>query len=486
MNNIKLASLSIGILLLSSCARNPVTGKKEVSLMSESQEIAMGKQADPEIVAQYGLYDNKSLQEFITAQGKEMGSISHRPNLAYEFKILDSPVVNAFALPGGYIYFTRGIMGHFNNEAEFMGVLGHEIGHVTARHANDMMRKQLFTQLLFIGGLVVSEDFRRFADVAQQGMGLLFLKFSRGNEEESDKLGVDYSTKVGYNAHEMAGFFKTLKSLSGDEGSIPTFMSTHPDPGDRFNRVGKLATEAQKSIDPALLKINREDYMRRIDGLMYGEDPKQGFVEKNVFYHPELKFQHDIPANWKTQNTPQQFQMASEDGKAMMVLTLASGSSLEEAKATVIRENNLNVLESTTVIVNGLPAITMLSDVNQATANGQQAQGEPLKVLTYLIEYNRAIYKIHGLAAKKDFNFYFQTFFNTMRSFKVLTDQTKINKKPTFIKVVTANKTAPLSQLLTEQNMPSSKHKELSILNGMELTQSVSSGTMYKVLKGDF
>ena len=123
------------------CSRNPVTGKREFSLMSESQEIAMGQQADPSIVAQFGLYQDDNLQKFIDSRGQEMAKVSHRPNLKFDFKVLDSPVVNAFALPGGYVYFTRGIMAHFNNEAEFAGVLGHEIGHITARHGAQQQTK---------------------------------------------------------------------------------------------------------------------------------------------------------------------------------------------------------------------------------------------------------------------------------------------------------------------------------------------------------
>ena len=167
--------LVLSMLLLSSCARNPVTGKKELMLMSESQEIALGKESDPAIIAQFGLYNNPTLQDFINKKGKEMAAISHRPNLPYDFKILDSPVVNAFAVPGGYVYFTRGIMGHFNNEAEFAGVLGHEIGHITAKHSAKQYTQQMVTQVLFIGGLIVSKEFRNFADVAEQGIGLLFL-----------------------------------------------------------------------------------------------------------------------------------------------------------------------------------------------------------------------------------------------------------------------------------------------------------------------
>jgi predicted Zn-dependent protease len=482
MNNVKFSLLAL--VLFASCSRNPVTGKREVMLMSESSEIAMGKEADPQIQAQFGVYNDDKLQAFINEKGREMAAISHRPNLPFQFKILDSHIINAFAVPGGYVYFTRGIMGHFNNEAEFMGVLGHEIGHVTARHAGQMQRKQLFTQLFLIGGLIVSEDFRKFADVAQQGAGLLLLKFSRSHETESDKLGVEYSTKVGYNAHHMANFFKTLERSSGEEGRIPAFISTHPDPGDRFVNVGKLADKAQTTLDVPSLKVNRNNYLQMVDGLMYGEDPKQGYVENSVFYHPELKFQLNVPQGWKTQNSPQQFQMAPEDGKAMMVLSLASGSSLQDAKASTIKENNLTVMESTDMNVNGLPAIAMLSDVNPVGQNGQPAQGEVLKVLTYLIEYNKAIYKIHGLSTKKDFNFHFASFQSSMKSFKVLTDQSKINKQATYIKVVTVPSNATLQQHLNNNNMPSTKHQELAILNGLELNDVVESGTILKVLKG--
>jgi predicted Zn-dependent protease len=128
------------VLLVSSCARNPVTGKRQVALISEEQEIAMGKEADPQIIAQYGLYEDANLQAFINQKGKEMAAVSHRPNLDYQFRIVDSDILNAFAVPGGYVYFTRGIMAHFNNEAEFAGVLGHEIGHITARHSVSQQR----------------------------------------------------------------------------------------------------------------------------------------------------------------------------------------------------------------------------------------------------------------------------------------------------------------------------------------------------------
>src|SRR5688500_13331271 len=193
-----LISCLTSLFLFNSCATNPVSGKRQVVLMSEEQEIAMGKEADPQIVAQFGLYEDKALQDFITQKGKQMAAISHRPNLAYEFKIVDSDVLNAFAVPGGYVYFTRGIMAHFNNEAEFAGVLGHEIGHIAARHSAKQYSKAMLAQIGLVAGAALSPQFARFADIAQQGVGLLFLKFGRDAESQSDKLGVEYSTKIGY------------------------------------------------------------------------------------------------------------------------------------------------------------------------------------------------------------------------------------------------------------------------------------------------
>lgn len=482
--HIRMFSIIALTAMLVSCARNPVTGKKEFMLMSESQERALGMEYDPSIVAQYGLYENPELQAFITDRGKKMAAVSHRPNLNYEFKILDSPIVNAFAVPGGYVYFTRGIMAHFNNEAEFAGVLGHEIGHITARHSARQYSQQMIAQVLLIGGMVVSEEFRKFADVAQTGIGLLFLKYSRDNESESDKLGVEYSTKIGYNAHYMAGFFNTLKRLSGGDGALPTFLSTHPDPGDRNRRVGELATQAQQNMDPSQLKVNRDSYLRMIDGIVHGEDPRQGFVENGMFYHPELKFQFSIPQAWKTLNTPSQVQMAPDNGKALMVLGLENVKTLQEARDKVIKDNGLQVIESSSIQVNGLPAIALLSDLVQQNQQGGQ-QSAPLRVLTYLIQYNNLIYKFHGLSTQADFNTYFTNFQTTMRSFRALTDTAKLNRKPTTIKIKEAAKTATLQQHLVDAGMPQSRFNEIAVLNGMELNSTIEAGTLFKVLGGE-
>ena len=466
------------LLMASSCAVNPVTGKKEVMFMSEEQEIALGKQSDPSIVAMYGLYDNPQLQKFISEKGQQMAAISHRPNLPFEFKILDSPVVNAFAVPGGFVYFTRGILAHFNNEAEFAGVLGHEIGHVTARHSAKQQTKATIAQILFIGGLVVSPAFRQFANEAQQGMQLLFLKYSRDNESQSDELGVAYSTEIGYDAHHMADFFKTLNAMrEGTEAqSLPTFLSTHPDPYNRYETVQKLASEAQKEMDKSTLKTNRNEYLRMVDGLIYGEDPKQGYVENNRFYHPEMRFQFPIPQGWKTMNTPAQVQMAPSDGNAMMMLTLTEANSLDEAAQTTLEKYKLTLVEKKNQRLNGMPVIAMVSDqVNEQ--NGQK-----IRILSYFISYNNLIFTFHGLALQENFDQYVTFFNGTMRNFTRLTDASKINKKPERLSVKSTTRDQTLQAFLQQQRVPEARMREHAVLNGMDLEQNVSRGTLVKVI----
>jgi predicted Zn-dependent protease len=472
----------MAILVLVSCSRNPVTGKKEFMFMSESQEISLGAESDPQIIAAYGLYPDENIQKFITAKGEAMAAISHRPELEFKFRVLDSPVVNAFAVPGGYVYFTRGILAHMNNEAEFSGVLGHEIGHVTARHSAKQYTKQMLGQILFVGAMIASEDFRQFADAASQGLQLLFLKFGRDDESQSDLLGVEYSTEIGYDAHQMAEFFNTLKKMSEGSGqSIPTFMSTHPDPGQRNERVHELATEYQSKDAKTNYAINRESYLKMIDGIIYGEDPRQGFVENSMFYHPELKFQFPIPQGWQHQNTPTQFQMAPSDGKAMMTLTLAQGGTLDEAFQASVQADQLTVVESSSVRVNGLPAIAAIADYNPVDQNGQQA-GESLRLLLYFIQHGGYIYKMYGISRQADFNTYFSSFQTTMKNFKNLTDPTKLNKQPNRIQIVTASRNGTLQNLLLQNGMMQDNLEELALINGMELTDNVTAGTMIKIV----
>ncbi|RNI21942.1 M48 family metalloprotease [Rufibacter latericius] len=477
------------LLLFNSCATNPVTGKRDINFVSEEQEVAMGMQADPGIVAQFGLVENPTLQRFIQEKGQQMAAVSHRPNLKYEFKIVDSPVLNAFAVPGGYVYFTRGIMAHFNSEAQFAGVLGHEIGHITARHSAQQQSKSTLTQVLLMGGMIASPTLAQYGNELMQGAGLLFLKFGRDDERQSDELGVEYSTKIGYDAKHMADFFQTLQRQGeqAGQGEIPEWQSTHPNPANRYSTVHQLAEQFQKQTNATNLKEGRDSYLRMIDGLIYGEDPKQGFLENNTFYHPELKFQFPVPAGWQFQNSPQQVQMAPKDGKAMMFLRLAQGTSLEAAAQKMLTDNQLQAVESKQVTVNGLPALAVISQQapqqQQQQQQAQQQQAAPIQALSYFIQYGGNIYNITGVTTAADFNTYFQTFSGIAQNFRQLTDQEKINRKPEVVRIKTVKTAAPLSQVLQAYNVPSKRFEEMAILNGMLLTDRVAANTLIKVVE---
>lgn len=463
--------LLIFLILGTSCAKNPVTGKRDFMLLSKKGELALGQQSDPGIIAAYGLYDDEKIQSFIKSKGLQMARISHRPELDYQFRILDSPVVNAFAVPGGYVYFTRGIMAHFNNEAEFAGVLGHEIGHITARHSAKQYSKQMVAQVGLVLGMAFSPTFRQFGELANSGVGLLFLKFGRDAESQSDQLGVDYSTKIGYDAHEMAHFFSTIRRLQEEAGvEIPTFLSTHPDPQDRNQQVDAMADKRQSLQPNKAYKVNRNKYLQMIDGLIYGEDPNQGYVEQGIFYHPQLKFQYPVPRNWQVANTPAQVQMAPEDGKAAIIFTLAQEKSLAAAATATINENKIQVLDQQGERVNGMNAISILGDV------------EALRVRTYLIEYSGLIYKFHGLAEKANFTAYERYFYDTMTGFDRLTDQSKLNVTPERIRIKRVAAANTFSNVMKTFKVPADRMAEHAIINGMEMNTQLEKGMLIKVV----
>jgi predicted Zn-dependent protease len=372
-------------------------------------------------------------------------------------------------------------MAYFNNEAEFQGVLGHETGHITARHSVEQYTSSTIANVLLLGGMLVSKELRAFANEAQTAMSLLFLKYSRDHESQADQLGVEYSTKVGYDAHQMADFFKTLKSLSEESGDeIPTFLSTHPDPADRYNKVDKAATEWQAQVPKTTFKVNRDSYLKMIDGITFGEDPRQGFVESGVFYHPELKFQFPVPSGWQLMNSPTQVQMAPSNGQALMIFTLAEGNSLQAAAQNTSSQLQLNVISSRQITINGLPAVEVIA--NQTSQDPNSGQTNTIDVKSVYIQFQSNIYVFHGVSTPQYFGGYENDFNRTMTGFKELKDASKLNVKPDRINVVSVKQSGTIAQALAANGVPSNRIKEFSIVNGMAEKDQVQAGTLIKVL----
>ena len=470
-----LGFLAIILAITISCATNPVTGDREFMLVSEQQEISMGKEYDPQVVATYGVYDDAEIAAYISDIGQRIATVSDRPGLAYEFKVLDSPVINAFAVPGGYVYFTRGILAYLNNEAEMVGVMGHEVGHIAARHSAKQISQQQIATIGLGVGSILSEDVAKYAGLAQAGLGLLFLRFGRDAERQSDQLGVDYSTKLGYDATEMANFFGTLDKMSGGEsGGLPGWFSTHPAPDERVQNVTRMAQEQQAKHPAANYEVNREKYLRKIDGLIFGDDPRQGYAEEGFFYHPELKFQFPVPADWQVVNTPSQVQIANSDQNAVILFQLAQQNTTRAAADNFVTQANAQKVSDDAMRVHSLNAVRLVSDVN--------SNDGVLRVVSYFIEYEGRVYLFHGLSNKLNFSRYGDTMENCMRGFNRLTNPQKINVEPNRIRIKTVAKTGTLESTLQSFGVAADKMELHSLLNGMELTSTVSANSLIKVV----
>jgi predicted Zn-dependent protease len=461
-HSLRLGALSLLLLPLGSAVNRP----------------QQGPQPDPQVIAQFGLYQNATLQSLIDTKGQQMNKISDRPG-NYGFTIVDSPIINAFATPDGHVYFTRGIMAYFNNEAQFAGVLGHELGHITARHGQQQQKRSTIASVLLGVGSLAS---RRIASIAQplsQGVGVLFLKYGRDDEREADQLGVKYSTKIGYDAAQMADFFNTLQRTEAQSGagSTPTFLSSHPNSADRYKTVKALAAQAKAGLGNVTLNVNRNQYLRAIEGLPYGDDPRQGFVEGGYFYHPDLKFQLPVPSGWKSQNSPTQFQMAEPNGRALMVLLPASGASLEAAAQALSKSIGLSAPQAQQTTVNGFPAIAFQGD-QAAQSSGSTAA----RVLAYTIQDGSNYYGIVGLTTPASFATYSPQFNRVAQGFQRLTDAGKLNRQPEKVRIKTASGSQTLAQALSANGVAASRQEEMAILNGMQKTDRLSAGQLFKVV----
>ena len=234
--------------------------------------------------------------------GQRVAHASHLPSLEWHFTVLDDPTVNAFAMPGGYIYITRGILAHLNSEAQLAGVLGHEIGHVTHRHTAEQMTQQQLVGLGYTALAIASPTFQQYSQVAQQALGLIFLKYSRARRNRGRRAGrrLRHRRRL-RSARDSAHVRDAQARQPGGRPSIPPFMSTHPDPGDREIRTAQLAEQA--AAGKSGLRIGQRDYLRHLEGVVYGHDPREGYFEGARFFQPALDFQIDFPAGWKQQNS---------------------------------------------------------------------------------------------------------------------------------------------------------------------------------------
>ena len=314
-------------LLLGSCARNPVTGEHDITFVSEKGEIEEGRRAHEQVIRIYGVYEDQALQEYVNGIGQRLAKLSHRPELEFHFTVIDSDEINAFAIPGGYVYITRGIMAYLNSEAELAGVIGHEIGHVTARHSVKQQSQSAITNVLGIGAAIFTGS-GAVADLANIGGEALLRGYGREMELQADGLGAEYIARAGYNPQAMIWVVGTLKNQetfererAKAEGREPNIyhgvFATHPDNDTRLQQAIVAAGKAGSKLTDGSV-VNREQYLKHIDGLPFGSSRQQGMVRDNRFYHADLGITMAFPKGWRVQNEREQLLAVSRAKDAVI------------------------------------------------------------------------------------------------------------------------------------------------------------------------
>jgi predicted Zn-dependent protease len=466
------AALSLCAIVTMDCARNPVTGERELMLVSEAQEIAMGQEAARQIPLELGLLDDRDLVSLVQTRGMAIARASERPHLPWEFHVVDSPVVNAFALPGGFAYLTRGILAHMNSEAEMVGVLGHEIGHITARHSAQQMSR---TQLASIGlglGMVFVPEVRPFGDLLQGSLGLLFLKFGRDDESEADRLGVRYSIGAGYDPRQMAGFFDVLARMGEQSGEVlPTWLSTHPDPADRGQKI--LALVRETAPTDANLEVNEEPFKKMLEGLTFGDDPREGFMDGNVFKHPDLKFQIAFPEGWRVTNTRTRVLAGSNDAAFEMTASRGAANADPAALAArVFQQAGLQAGRGQSLRIGGFPAFVI--------PFRQQSQGGAIDGDAGFLRDGEMMYQLFAYTSPDRYGRMRNSFRQIFGSFSRLTDRRDLNVQPQKIVLYRVPRATTARQALLDSGVVASQLEEMAVVNHVRLEDRVEPGTLLK------
>jgi len=475
-----LAAWALLAVAAAACAVNPVTGHKELMLYSEAQEIELGKQTDAEVAATYGIYDDQALQSYVSRLGLALAAKGQRPNLPWRFTVVDSPVVNAFAVPGGAVYVTRGILALMGSEAELAAVLGHEIGHVNARHSMSQMSKQQVAQIGLVVGSVVSKTFAKYAGLAGTGLQVLFLKYSRDNENQADALGIDYARAGGYNPADMAVTFTGLQKmgdLSGGGNSLPGFLSTHPLTADRIAHVQSLLRPG----DQALAR-QPDVYLQAVENVVVGEDPRQGYVENGIFYHPGLRFQFAVPDGWKVENMPSRVTIIAPDETAGVIL---QGGKTTETPEEFARKQGAEIAKSGgTLLGENRTTINGLTCYEQAYQIPQEGQ-EPVRMSLSCLKKDDWVYAFQALSSVNGFSKYSRSFQGIVGSFRNLTDASKINREPRRLALVKANGSDTLQTILKRSGLPDKTMPQFAVMNGLEPTAVPAAGRLIKTVRLD-
>ncbi|MBI3045615.1 MAG: M48 family metalloprotease [Betaproteobacteria bacterium] len=466
---------------LANCAQNPVTGSPNLVLISESQEIAIGRREDANVRKQYSAYDSAPLQQYVSEIGQRLAKASHRPGIEYRFLVVDSPEVNAFALPGGYIYITRGILAYLNSEAELASVLGHELGHVTARHSVQQLTAATAAGIgASILQIFVPEARGVLGDNLVNLLGNVLLSgYGREHELEADRLGAEYLARTGYDPQAMVKVVGVLKNqelfdaeVAKAEGRQPRayhgLFATHPDNDTRLRQVvGEAARFKQASTRTA-----QEEFLRRADRMIFGDSPSQGIVRDGHFYHAELGFAMRFPAGWRVQNRPENVTAASPGGEAL--IDLRAGGPAKGTPADVLRRalrlpSGTEVSPTTVNALQGAIATTSIS-------------GRPTRVACVFL--GETAYLI-GAQARTGaaFNQHQGEIQSALTSFHAITEQERALARPLRLRVITAQPGTTFAELARRAPLGRFAEAHLRVINGLYPAGEPVAGQSLKIVE---
>ena len=471
--------LSVGI---SACATNPVTGKQDFVLMSEKQEIDIGRRYHKEILKQYKVYDNPELQQYVSDIVEDLSKKSHRSDLLFHATLLDSPQVNAFALPGGYVYITRGIMAYMNSEAELAGVLGHEIGHVTARHGVRQQSASQIAQILSTAAVIATGS-RAVADASNIAGTALIRGYGREHELEADRLGAEYLAKSGYDPEEMINVVGILKSqeefdkqLAEEEGREPRayhgLFSTHPANDRRLQEVIRAANKYRS-------KNNRPDdgtFLKLTNGMTLGPSEREGVVRGNKFYHKELDITLTFPKGWKIDNLPDRLIAANKTKDAVMQVSLRDLNKRQTPKEFIESEFGDKLREGKAIKTESFKGYSAIAKTKTPFGNQDTR-------ITAIFR-DKQVYQI--LAAAKDpelLKKHDKDFLATANSLRKLRNNEKELAKARKIKLITAKKGDTFAKLAKNSPLQSHAEDQLRLLNGLYPDGEPTPGKPIKIVE---
>lgn len=484
----RFARLAVGAataLALSACAAIPGANIAPGSPITP-QEAQVGREAHPQFIQQFGGQETGPAAAYVEAIGKDVSVRSGLAGARDSFTVttLDSSVNNAFAVPGGYVYITRQLVGLMNNEAELAGVLGHEVGHVAARHSARRQATAQRNQLLGVLGQVASSVLlgdsaigRQAQQIAGQAPQLATLSYSRNQELEADQLGVQYLSEAGYDPRAMATVLTSLAAqnsldsqLQGrGNATLPEWASTHPDPAARVNDALAFASGKPGNV------TNRDRFLSRIDGLVYGDKPSQGVIEGNAFIHPELRLSFSAPNGFYMVNSTSNVTINGDRGQAQFTLDPYNGNLDTYVRAQFQKLGNAQqqvtpqTLERTTV--NGIPAAYGVTRVN----NGQQQVD--VTVFAYEFSNDRAYHFLTITQAGQS------GVFNDMyRSMRRISASEAAQIVPRVIDVVVARSGDTVASLAGRMAYDRGQEARFRVLNGLGSNDRVEAGQSYKVV----